>query len=389
MKRAHLAAIAIPTAGLILAAAFAGPLNPPAGPVTSSYKTLQEVEPRIPINAVNTPGSGNVMFVISQPGSYYLTGNIDVGANMSGIGITSNNVTLDLRGFSINGHQFTGTGITYMNAVRYGTLRIENGFVSGLANGIDLHTLADGALVNIRAFACTGAGIIPPDSSHLDHCAVDYCGTGFQIDQYSVLNDCNAAFCTADGFDIPNGVAALTRCTSMHNSGSGFVIGQGPGSSSLDHCTASDNSAVGFNLGADSTATGCIASGSGGVGFYGWARCTILDCNAYYGGAQGIEVLNGCKVARCHTWNNGSGSAGIWVNGSGNRVEDNQSDSNGFGYFISTSGADNFVVRNTAHANTTNFNTGWNTATNEVAPVITNPGANAFSTMTAWSNVAH
>ncbi len=37
----------------------AGDLNPPSGPVTPTMKTLTEVEPRIAINATNTPGSGN------------------------------------------------------------------------------------------------------------------------------------------------------------------------------------------------------------------------------------------------------------------------------------------------------------------------------------------
>src|SRR2546423_12808745 len=56
------------TSGLL----FAGPLDPPAGPVTSSNKTLGEVEPRTPVNATNTPGDGISLFKITQPGSYYL-----------------------------------------------------------------------------------------------------------------------------------------------------------------------------------------------------------------------------------------------------------------------------------------------------------------------------
>ena len=52
----------------------AGDLNPPAGPVTSTMKTLDQVEARIPVQSL----SGNLGFqhIISQPGSYYLTGNV-------------------------------------------------------------------------------------------------------------------------------------------------------------------------------------------------------------------------------------------------------------------------------------------------------------------------
>src|SRR5437868_1893082 len=54
----------------------AGPLNPPAGPVAPSYKTLTEVEPRIAVNATNTPGNSAYSYRITQQGSYYLTGDV-------------------------------------------------------------------------------------------------------------------------------------------------------------------------------------------------------------------------------------------------------------------------------------------------------------------------
>lgn len=55
--------------------AVAGDLNPPAGPVAPTMKTLDEVEPRIAINRVNTPGDADSLYKITQPDSYDLTGN--------------------------------------------------------------------------------------------------------------------------------------------------------------------------------------------------------------------------------------------------------------------------------------------------------------------------
>jgi hypothetical protein len=63
-------------AGLPATMALAGPLDPPAGPVTSTLKTLSEVEPRTAVNAANTPGDFQALYVISSPGSYYLTANV-------------------------------------------------------------------------------------------------------------------------------------------------------------------------------------------------------------------------------------------------------------------------------------------------------------------------
>ena len=77
MNRTRLAvALALSaSAGLLIA----GPLTPPAGPVGPTYKTLSEVEPRTALNAANTPGDASNLFIISQPGSYYLTGPISTG----------------------------------------------------------------------------------------------------------------------------------------------------------------------------------------------------------------------------------------------------------------------------------------------------------------------
>src|SRR5438034_11001068 len=82
---------------------FAGSLTPPAGPITGTMKSITEVEPRIAINATNTPGDTNSLFKITQPGSYYLTGNIAGVASKHGIEIVASGVTLDLNGFDLVG----------------------------------------------------------------------------------------------------------------------------------------------------------------------------------------------------------------------------------------------------------------------------------------------
>lgn len=80
---------AILLASLAATAATAGPLSPPSGPVTSTSKPLAEVEPRIAVNSTNTPGSATALHVISQPGSYYLPGNLAGDSGKDGILITS------------------------------------------------------------------------------------------------------------------------------------------------------------------------------------------------------------------------------------------------------------------------------------------------------------
>src|SRR6187397_3128637 len=77
----------------------AGDLNPPAGPVGSTMKNLSDVEPRIAVNATNTPGDADSVFKITQSGSYYLAGNITGVSAKYGVEIAASGVTLDLNGF--------------------------------------------------------------------------------------------------------------------------------------------------------------------------------------------------------------------------------------------------------------------------------------------------
>jgi len=138
-----------------------GPLTPP-GPPGATGRSLEQIEPRTPIAASTTTIS------ISQPGSYYLTGNIAVTTG-NGISITADNVTLDLNGFSITSKSASpnGTGISVQGAVQQVTL--SNGHVSGttifslftFSGGGFLHGIAATASTarNIRVLNVSVAGV--------------------------------------------------------------------------------------------------------------------------------------------------------------------------------------------------------------------------------------
>src|SRR6476469_6853818 len=65
-----------------------GSLTPPPGTPAPTMKTLDQVEARIPIDTAHTPGDQTNEFIISQPGSYYLTGNLSV-AKTNGISVVA------------------------------------------------------------------------------------------------------------------------------------------------------------------------------------------------------------------------------------------------------------------------------------------------------------
>src|SRR5437870_5205357 len=141
------AVVTLPICAAILVAGAwfvtAGDLNPPAGPVAPTMKTLTEIEPRIAINATNTPGDSNSVFKITQPGSYYLTANITGVASKHGIEIVASGVTLDLNGFDLIGAPGSLDGVSVTTAIVQSNIAVVNGSVRAWGDkGIDLATSA-------------------------------------------------------------------------------------------------------------------------------------------------------------------------------------------------------------------------------------------------------
>ena len=88
---------------LLPPAVFAqGDLPPPAGAPVPTMKSLDQIEPRKPLIArsagVSIGPTGTI--TITEAGSYYLTGNLTVSTG-NGIVIEKDDVSLDLRGFTI------------------------------------------------------------------------------------------------------------------------------------------------------------------------------------------------------------------------------------------------------------------------------------------------
>jgi hypothetical protein len=105
-----------------LATCFAqGSLTPPGAPAPT-MKSLDQIEARTPISSAP--------YTISQPGSYYLTTNLNVTSG-DAIDINTNGVTLDLNGFTLFSTDpgNTGTGILLGSGLN--DITIFNGHIRG------------------------------------------------------------------------------------------------------------------------------------------------------------------------------------------------------------------------------------------------------------------
>ena len=98
--------------------AQAGDLDPPSGQPQPTMKTLQQVEPRIPISSIPIH--------ITESGSYYLTQNLVLleEDDTYGIAIEADNVTLDLKGFTLTGGGDGTIGMPVKNGQR---ITVRNG----------------------------------------------------------------------------------------------------------------------------------------------------------------------------------------------------------------------------------------------------------------------
>ena len=350
---------------LAVASLVAGPLTPPVGPVTSTNKTLQEVEPRTAINLTNTPGDADSLFKITQPGSYYLTGNITGLAGRHGIEITTSGVTLDLMGFALSGSAevpaLDGVSTTVFSRTN---ITIRNGSVRGWGGeGVDLGTFGafNSAVIDVHASGNTGNGIASGSGSTIAGCTASFnTGDGIVAGEGSTITGCTAFGNIGNGISASTGIS-ITGCTAYNNTGSGITAGNG---NMVAGCTASFNTGSGILAGSGSTITGCTASFNDGNGISASTGSTISNCTTRANALDGIRVSFSCVVLANTCSGNGGNGSGIHVTGSDNRIEGNNCINAGRGIDVDLAG--NIIIKNTCSGNTFN----WDVVAGNVCLVV-------------------
>jgi hypothetical protein len=413
--------------------AHAGPLTPPGGAVASTGKTLSDVEPRIAVNATNTPGDAASMFVLSQPGSYYLTGNIIATGNLNGVSITNNGVRLDLNGFTIFGAaSATASGVVLGGA----DIHVHGGAITTFARGV----LSNGGYPIVERLSILSCSVAAIDASlgalvvgcHVDNgnvagaagvvvgfgsaimdCTVTNCnGTAFSVGSGVLVQRCAASSCgTGVGPTSASGVAVI-NCA-FNGLANGVVLGNGAlvRACTLRSCGTSSATSYGVSVGNGSTIEGCsfhdIVTGantantaSAAINATGDANisgCTIAS-NAGGSTIRGI-ITNGGMVSGCSVSVLGRNSIGITVGGGsivirGNRVVAGGASSVGISsgtgnticdnHISAATGIDlsgnagNHVVRNFIHGAGTPINTSL-PANNIIGPSLAPAGVAASS----------
>jgi parallel beta-helix repeat protein len=338
----------------------------PLGPPAPTMKRLDEVEPRTNLQANPAPPgvdttNANYHFVINQPGSYYLSANLDV-TKTNGVQINVDGVTLDLNGFQIS-RVAAGTGDGIQMSVTAHHSIVINGSVKGFATGINGINEISGArgcqFRNLSVSECISRGIFSGPGALLESCvAHDSSGTyGLTGGEGSSMTNCTALNNTvAYPISAAKGSTLINCNASRNNCSVGIFADAG---SSLIHCNVFSNAgASGIRTGGACTITACTASSSRSsmpgftaVGFDVGNASTIQGCTALNNTGEGIRLASGACLVRDNTCC--QNLSGIFAASSGNRIEANNVVQNQRGIDIWY--PRNVLVKNTASYNTTNY----------------------------------
>lgn len=255
-----------------------GSLTPPGAPAPT-MKSLAQMEPRTPISTVP--------FTISVPGSYYLTTNVTVSSG-DAITIATNNVTLDLNGFTISSTaaSATGYGIRVNDGLR--DLAILNGFIKGgvtnnagtfngpgFAYGIfyPITAPSNTRIVGVSVSGCLTYGIhLGQDASTVvESCTVRTVGTYGIL--ASVIKSSTAVECGSSG--MSGNQVSDSHGESVSGSGLGAVTAQncygrsygggiGLAANNAQNCYGRSDSSIGLR--ATDVAVGCTGYSVSGIG---------------------------------------------------------------------------------------------------------------------------
>jgi len=292
---------------------FAGSLQPSAAPAPT-MKTLDEVEPRIAIPG----GSFDTTYTISSPGSYYLAGNRTLTANVTGIKVDANNVTIDLMGYTLAGNgvrynNCNGITINYEQSTNSGRKNVEirNGTISNFgSSGISAPNIAikDIRIINIRSVANKQQGMALYNSGNrIDNCLVaENEDEGIYAGRNSILTGCIARDNNDTGIHVISG-SIVTSCYSFSNNGSGIYLA---GSGTISNSVCYENT---------------------GTGIVGVEGCTIIGNTARSNGSNGISGTGVIK----DNYSSGNHLLGISA-GDGTTVTNNTAVGNNDGFYISS-----------------------------------------------------
>lgn len=293
-----------------------GPLDPPGAP----GETDGVREPGTPIQTIP--------FAITSPGYYYLTHNLSDFGGSFGIRIDVSDVTLDLKGFTLQGGGGSLDGVS-VPAAR-ANIAIRNGV--------------------IRDWGGSGIVFAAPNFS-----------VGSNMHDLHVTNN--------DGYGIWTGKKAIIHDVTSHGNGLGGIAASFE--SVIQRCMVGGNGGYGISAPDNALVVDCSVWANGGDGINVGTGSVVRGNTVRGNSGDGVEVSTGSLVEGNVLTENGqqvTDGAGVHATGPRNRIVDNLANTNDRGIAVDVGGS--LIIGNHAVSNNVTNYAGI-VAGNFMGPVLT------------------
>jgi hypothetical protein len=313
-RRTLIAGASLIGAAALARVARAGDLEPPAGPIAPTGRSLTDVEPRMPVQKL--PGNADFLYIIQTRGSYCLTGDIIVPQGKKGILVVcpTGNVSIDLQGFCIRGAGGGGAIVVQSAGLDY--LEVHDGYIRDMAgDGIDSGNARCMECHDLHIDRCA-TGMVVRNSGVVEACVVERCSSHGVCWQKSsttacvfVCDDCDMRSCGGHGLCMTGDWAqgdstfCVCDCDCVGNGQDGVRLDCVSSGSSSASCTGSIYDCRCLSNGGHGTRAS-TASSAGALG----ARCAvqISDCSCNSNTLGGMRCFGlACDVMDCVCSDNG------------------------------------------------------------------------------------
>lgn len=323
-----------------------GSLTPPGAP-TPTMKTLDQVEARTPLSSIP--------FVISSPGSYYLTTNLTGTSGQSGFTIAADNVTLDLNGFTLTGSG-SQSGILVSGARR--NLTVMNGTLQNWTQRGVFATNATGStFARLRLLNNPAHGMWVGRNNVVKECVATANTVGIETGPGCVVTDCNIFQNNGCGLRVAVG-SRVAQCNTVSNLFYGIIT---TGHAQVSQCVVQGNDVGGVSIDSGEVSD-CLVSRNLGNGVEVYIQGEVRQCTVIGNTNHGVFANNTAAVLNNTLQANGTvgspNSAGI-IAGNSVRIEGNTLIANQ-PYGIKLTGGYNAVLKNVATSSLTNYDFGTN-----------------------------
>ncbi len=275
-------------------------IDPPAGPIEESGRFGTVIE----LTQATAPGDADSVFKITSPGSYILTSDVEIPEGFLGIEIASDDITIDLNGYTLRGpaqgsRANTGVGVTPnpQASIVYSGLKLRNGTIRNVERGVRTQS----SFIQFPTFI----NLSVRDSA-IEGVDVYNARTGMDVREGAVRNcrvetDTNGIL--MDTGSVESSYASIVGETG----GTAISIRIGRVSDSVGVLSTVSNGGLAFSL-RDASAYDCVATlaGDDAVGFRSFgnpvgavvSRCSVHALQGFTGsGSIAFDVdgaLDGC-----------------------------------------------------------------------------------------------